>query len=255
MLRKLLKYEIKAMSRKFFPLYGALLVISAFVNFGLRNPKFDFLAKLSILLLVALFIALIVFTLITMIQRFKNNLLSNEGYLMFTLPVSTERLILSKLITALFFAFLSCAASLLSFFIIALNADTMEAIRDLFVRYSYYINLVQKEYIVAVILGAACIVSQFVYFVLIVYCSLSVSQMSVFTKRRGAVSFMAFIVITVVFNMLAGELFTGLFPSMHVFDVEGLNSMLITALLFNTSLSVIMFFASDYLLKKHLNLE
>ena len=90
MLNRLLKYEIKATARKFLPLYAAIIVVSLFVNWGIRFPKLGIISGLSNFLLAALFVSLIAITLITIIQRFKNNLLSNEGYLMFTLPVSTK---------------------------------------------------------------------------------------------------------------------------------------------------------------------
>ena len=163
MLNRLLKYEIKATARKFLPLYAAIIVVSLFVNWGIRFPKLGIISGLSNFLLAALFVSLIAITLITIIQRFKNNLLSNEGYLMFTLPVSTKKLILSKLICAVVWAFLSVIVSVFSFLIIAFSLGLITSIKDFLTQYSYYVELIKKDHIILATLGVVSIVMQFVY--------------------------------------------------------------------------------------------
>ena len=209
-------------------------------------------------LLAALFVSLIAITLITIIQRFKNNLLSNEGYLMFTLPVSTKTYPV-KADIAVVWAFLSVIVSVFSFFIIAFSLGLITSIKDFLTQYSYYVELIKKDHIILATLGVVSIVMQFVYFVLLVYCSLSVSQLPVFNKHRGAASFLAFIIISVVANVLVQgiikNIFSGITLGISVSDIKELIPMFITAFIINTSLSAIMFFATDYLLSNHLNLE
>lgn len=53
------------------------------------------------MVIVAVIVAIFVMNVIIVIQRFWNGLLQEEGYLMFTLPVTTRSLILSKVISAL----------------------------------------------------------------------------------------------------------------------------------------------------------
>ncbi|MCL2220936.1 MAG: hypothetical protein FWC20_01495 [Oscillospiraceae bacterium] len=99
MLSKLMKYEFMAMGRIFLPLFGALLIVSAITGiFGLLDltvPTGISIA-VSIMLIVGIFVVVFILT----IQRFWNNLLASEGYLTMTLPVSTDRLIISKLLVA-----------------------------------------------------------------------------------------------------------------------------------------------------------
>jgi len=97
MLGKLLKYEFKATARTLLPLYAALLIISVISNL-LLHSDFQIASVISITVFGALLMAVFIVTLILMIQRFYRNLLSDEGYLMFTLPVKTNRLIFSKMI-------------------------------------------------------------------------------------------------------------------------------------------------------------
>ena len=103
MLGKLLKYEIKATARWFLPIY-IIIFLFAFIN-RLINPFqkvgdtytatveglnfLNFMRGISIFVYFALIVAVIAMTFIIIIQRFYKNLLGDEGYIMFTLPVKT----------------------------------------------------------------------------------------------------------------------------------------------------------------------
>ena len=60
------------------------------------------LSVISMVGYVVLIISISAITLIIMVQRFYKNLLGDEGYLMFTLPVKTWQNVLNKLIFAVF---------------------------------------------------------------------------------------------------------------------------------------------------------
>jgi hypothetical protein len=122
MLGKLLKYEIKATSRWFLPLYVAI-IFSAIINKFLfvtpivnkafeQNNSFvnimqGIISSVSMFLYVALFFGLFVATLIVVIQRFYKSLLGDEGYLMFTIPVKAWQNILNKLLVSMLWTFTS----------------------------------------------------------------------------------------------------------------------------------------------------
>ena len=106
MLGKLLKYELKATSRVFVPLYIAILVVSIVNGLSLNLEIFN-IQGLATIILMCLFISLFVITIVVTIQRFNKNLLKDEGYLMFTLPVSSKSLVLSKYLTSLIWTLIS----------------------------------------------------------------------------------------------------------------------------------------------------
>ena len=106
MLRKLMKYEIYAMGRILLPLYLLVLVACGALAADLRLDKgLSGQGSVVFVLLVILFsvsiMAMLVVSVIMVIQRFYKNLLGDEGYLMFSLPVSTAQNILSKALSAL----------------------------------------------------------------------------------------------------------------------------------------------------------
>ena len=87
MLSKLLKYELKATGRIFLPLFLALLLFAGINRFTLSPDEFDAPAMISMIMYIIIMVGMFVMTFIMMIQRFYKNLLSDEGYLMLTLPV------------------------------------------------------------------------------------------------------------------------------------------------------------------------
>ncbi len=79
----------------------------------------------------ALIVAILVTTLLVMIQRFYKNLLGDEGYLMFTLPVHPWQHIVSKLTAAVVWTLSSCLVTLLSIVILAARAGFWDSILEL----------------------------------------------------------------------------------------------------------------------------
>lgn len=111
MLRKLLKHEFRATGRVMLPMYLVLLVTAAGANLagrGMLEGHHRVLNILSVLIVMAFGIAIagtFILAFVLMIQRFYKNLLQDEGYLMFTLPVSVHQHIWAKLIvSAVWFA-------------------------------------------------------------------------------------------------------------------------------------------------------
>ena len=122
MLGKLIKHEFRATGRLMAPLFGALLLLAVFSRVTnqilqqVPNPT-RVLYIVSVLLAIVYVLAglgVMVFSTVLMIKRFHQNFLTDEGYLMFTLPVSVHSLLWSKLITAALFFLFTFAAELLS---------------------------------------------------------------------------------------------------------------------------------------------
>ena len=108
MLKQLLKYEFKATKRLYFGLYLALALLSVVLGVTFRqehalahSTSFQNLEVILMIVYVSVILAIAVLCFVNTIQRFYQNLLGREGYLMHTLPVNENQLILSKLITSM----------------------------------------------------------------------------------------------------------------------------------------------------------
>ena len=125
MLRKLLKHEFVATGRVMWVIYVAMLGLSVVANVALRlldNPAVTFiliraLLKLSVAAWVLSLIIGGVATVVLMVKRFHKNLLTDEGYLMFTLPGNVHQLVIAKLVAAAVWLVATMAVIALSIFI------------------------------------------------------------------------------------------------------------------------------------------
>jgi hypothetical protein len=135
MLGRLLKYDIKSTGRVLLPLYGALLGAAVLLGFSL-SPMFNsqtypnsmgggsmIMTSISSVLYVILIAAVAIVTLIMILYTgFYKSLLGAEGYLRFSLPVSTGQQLASKTINALIWMALAGVLAILSIIFLTVPA-------------------------------------------------------------------------------------------------------------------------------------
>ena len=108
MFGKLMKYELRYLSRIFAPMWVIVMALCILARLLFR-PNFENMTYVEESILPILVIVLAVVALMTMmvvaavvlIQRFYKGMYGDEGYLMFTLPVTTGGLIHSKALSAM----------------------------------------------------------------------------------------------------------------------------------------------------------
>jgi len=138
MLIKLIKHDIKSSYRELFPLYIGLCLFAVIAAISV-NPEREWLSVVTVLPFFALFIATSVILTLTIIKLFTNRLYSKEGYLTFTLPVSTFETFLSKIVTAGIWVLLTLLVYLIatSLFAGLWTLLNWNMIKVEFVRYAY----------------------------------------------------------------------------------------------------------------------
>ena len=268
MLGKLLKYELKATSRVFIPLYIAILVVSI-VNGLSLNLEILNIQGLATIVLMCLFISLFVITIVVTIQRFNKNLLKDEGYLMFTLPVSSKHLVLSKYLTSLIWTFLSFVVAFLSFTIIFMIPtykyfDFSYFINEFNLLFSNMLNLnILGQFIKIILL----MIISYTIFIFNVYLALSVGQLPVFNRFRNVSSFIGFLVINLLISY--AQNIVSLFVNDASVNIEAIDNInyainsvtsivskgLNIAIVINLIIILVLFFETTYILDKKLNLE
>ena len=272
MLGKLMKYELKACGRTFLPLYGAILLMSIIVGLSI-NMEIVQVKSIAMIILFGLFVALGVLTIMITIQRFRKNLLEDEGDLMFTLPVISKELIFSKYSVALIYTILSGMVSVFSFVIIILipnikNFSFDDLLYDISILSSGFSSV--KDIFIYTVLLAFIL---YTIFILTLYLSVSMGQLPVFNKHRNVVAFISFFVINIVIEKVY-ELVSIIFRSSigdNVMNISITESSDFNALLSDFSniispifiyniviyviFAIILFFGITYILDKKLNLE
>lgn len=288
MLGKLIKYEIKATSRTFLPLYGAVIIL-ALVNklfMALEGAKgganylnqlsgsslalqrlSEIPATLAMTTYVIIIIALFVLTFIVMIQRFYKNLLGDEGYLMFTLPVAPWKNIVNKLLVSMMWTVLTGIVTALSIFIVAVNAEFLRefprAMEEMF--YFFKVELQMN----AVVFFTQIAVTMFIGLVvgiLQVYAAISIGQLV--NSHKLLASFGAYIGINIVMQtvtslIMAALTMFGLNDWMNVSTYNTMISsmaglmdwMIVITNLISLAFGVLFYVLTQRILTKRLNLE
>ena len=200
MLKKLFKHDFRALSRTLFPLQigilgGGLLATLLTVltirigentaNTGgsamLRAVIMGVSATTAVLIGIAIMASAFV-TLLLICYHFYRSFLGDEGYLTFTLPVSTSKLIWSKLLTGMLWTLINAVVIVVTLLIFSVfgtttssiaNIDVLNAIRtfftDILPQLSEYVNvpLMTVEVVVIGILGLASQMLE-IYFAIVV---------------------------------------------------------------------------------------
>ena len=259
MLGKLMKYEFMATGRVFLPLFAALLIVSAvnriFQSLDLKTP-----AVLGIILSVVLIVGICVLALIITLQRFRHNLLSSEGYLMMTLPASTDSLILSKLFVAAIWSVISFAVVVAAIMIMAMSGiDLREAVTSIRTFFAE-IALKPVQTTVYIIEAVVCIILSIFSGILFLYACMSLSMLV--NKRRGLFTFGAYIVISTALQILFA-IIVAIGAAIGItdwFDFSAWNTfglsqaVILLVLVIEAALCVGYYYITRYMLKRRLNI-
>ena len=279
MLGKLIKHEFRATGRLMAPLFGALLLLAVFVRVSdLILSAADapvFFEALNALLLVVYVLAILgvtVFATVLMIKRFHQNFLTDEGYLMFTLPTSVHSLLWSKLITAALFFIFTFLADALAVAIVVWRGGTA---RDLF---ESIVGLFRElnSFYMANGIALALEILALLLVSLLVTCLLFYAPMSIgysFANHKGLLSVVFYFVIQAVLQIfgvavLSGvvsdtafhRLLTDAMDNLGRIDsqataIQAAHGTMLLALFTELFLGVLLYFLTYVMLRKHRNLQ
>ncbi|WP_026478661.1 hypothetical protein [Alkaliphilus transvaalensis] len=263
MLNKLLRWEFKATARLLIPLYLTLLLfslINRIINpFNLIQTSNNFslqifISYITIVAYFSLVVGTVAMTLVIMIQRFYKSLLGDEGYLMFTLPTTTWKHIISKLLVAVVWVIGSMVTTITSIIIISGADNIGQQLIEL-------INGVKE------ILGVAGIFTlpfmmllMITTAVLMIYAAISLGHM--FSRHKLIASFAMYgvlylfsqILIVISIVIFSNSFFATLINSTET-TPDIFRKLSIFYIIFATLLSTVYFTLTNTLLTKKLNLE
>lgn len=265
MLGTLMKYEFKAVGRVLLPLYAACVVISIMLGLSLRSDGVsepsNFLIVITALLFVFAIVVSVVITAVILIQRFYKNLLGDEGYFMFTLPVSTGKHVSGKIISGALWIIIGSLVAILS--MIAIGA-TIEGPAAIFADIKFMVGDIEIavsrspssifiifELLLLAVIGCASSVAK-------VYAAISIGHQWSSHRVLGAI--LAYIIISTVESVIGffAELTILDIASSWFYELGGIGQthvMLLGCIAACGLLLAIYWFASWKLLDKHLNLE
>ena len=278
MLRKLIKYEFKSTYTIFLSMYIVSLSLSAIggIAFRLMENRINmdlmgFFTNMYMGMYVLMIIAIMFLTIGLCVTRFYKSMTSSEGYLTHTLPVSIDKIIISKLITSSIWYLASSIAVFLSIITLISASFGIEVIQIYFARIFELLSMIsvhKLQFTLAIFLFTLSIIATIAYTFLMFYSSIAIGQLN--QKRRVLVSVCSFIGINIINNFINGFnfVFTVMKSSLRIDNIpsEGfvenapriifslLNNSVLIQLVLTIILSLVLFFVTRYIFKNKLNL-
>lgn len=264
MLSKLMKYELKATARIFLPLFALIIPMSLLTKVFLHTTadSFDIPRMITMSVYVILIVALFVMTLIVTIQRFYRNLLGDEGYLSFTLPVKTHTHIDAKLLATLIWVVVSTLIAALSIFILAADGQTLPRFGNWWVKYvNPFLSKYGAQVWIAVIEGIILMLVSTLCQTAEIYAAITVGNLS--SKHKLIAGIGAYIGFGVVMQTISSILVDVFKPHFENFFTRAnfdnpfpaLNYILLIILLGQLVYLGIFYFLTEWLLSRKRNLE
>ncbi|PYG87471.1 hypothetical protein LY28_02141 [Ruminiclostridium sufflavum DSM 19573] len=196
MLTKLLKYEFRDTARTIPFLYLITLFFAA-IAFIAGRLKISFITATSSVFLIIAGVSVFIVTFALVAIRFYRNLYSNEGYLMFTLPVKPHELLISKVIAGFCWITASLAVFAGALFEamhrLGFGLNELAEIRN---------ELAKAGLENAIYLIIPAVLFSILFFISQIYFAITVANMPCFRGIGVAASFIAFIVTYVALKIV-----------------------------------------------------
>lgn len=261
MLKTLFKHEMKASSRLLLPLYLVLIVLTIMdrivLSLDIFNGALAIVPGFVTFAYILALVAIVVVSFVIIVLRFYKNLMTDEGYLMFTLPVKAHELINSKLIVSIIWTIASIVAIFASLFAvfatpsrIDLLLEAMEKVIDSYKdSFGSFGVLLIIEIIIMTILSLINNILQ-------IYASIALGQL--FNGHKVLGSFAAYIgistvmqVVVTVVMIIASVIFKKSFTA-----IDSIPQIIFPiTIFFLLVLNVAYYYVTNYMFKKKLNLE
>ncbi|MBR6114464.1 MAG: hypothetical protein IKQ10_04695 [Oscillospiraceae bacterium] len=273
MLGKLIKYDFRSCIRKFGPLWlgmAALAVINGFtIGHVLDNDHITgwlqfFAGVVPLILLIVLWTAVAIMSLVFICQRFYKGLLGDEGYLMLTLPVTTGEHITSKAIVALLLETITAVVAVASglLLVTVYKPEILGEIGRHLPEVLSYMNgkvwLILLEYLLFTLVEA-------VLQTLHIYLAICLGHLA--REHRVALSIVAYVLISIAMSHLITLCVPMIerFPEewfitfdemgMHFAGFGPIAGLIGAGILVSAIIAAVFFCISNYILRRKLNLE
>lgn len=265
MLRKLLKYDLRANMKLYLFIWPAMLLLAGLQRLLLELPVTGFLGHFLMSLLTGLMvlalIAMAVLCFVICVIRFYSGLLRREGYLMFTLPVKPWLLLLSKLLAAMLTLIPTC---IFAYFGIALIlSGTTDGVWNTMFNFSQILD--QPLSAGTLILAGLTVLAAVANMTLRVYFVSCLGHL--FRRARIFLSILFYYLIGVLMQITSmltlvsvnyepNTFVNSVFTWVETLSFNGaMSAFLGTILLINVAIGCVYFFVSEVILRKRLNLE
>jgi len=255
MLRKLIKHEFKATARLLLPIYIVLAAIALLCklihSLDIYKGVLYLIPGVFTVIYAISVIASLAVTFIFAVIRFYKNLISDEGYLMFTLPVKPTALINSKLIVSISWLIINAAVIFIAsaFTFPNIISEIIEGFLD-----SVAAEFGSRSYLIATEL-IIMIMINIVYTMLLFYVSIAIGQLY---RSKIIFSVVAYLCIYFATQIIAViiVLCLGLMQNDLIFSTTSIPKLILPFfIVFYLALTVVLYIITNFIFSNKLNLD
>lgn len=223
---KLIKYEIKTISKEFLIILGVIVLLNIALMTRIHVWSNDAIVGLSFLILFGASVAAFIYNIIT----FTRDLKQDTGYLIFSIPKSGYSILGAKLISSLIVMILvSIVGGIMMFLVGVVALGNFDAFLSAFTDLKNVTNLDIFKFILVLIADAIIGILLYVQLLLVIYFAVSTSR-AIMNKRKfsGLVAFLIFIVTNIivgkVYQLICEALPKTINPYVTIYGDSYLNS-------------------------------
>lgn len=269
MLKHLVKYEWKATSRILLPVFGGVLLLALlnrllWVGRGAQLSEVNGMAgivqSVAMTAYILFMCAAFIITFVLLLQRFYKSLLGDEGYLMFTLPVTVAQNIWAKTIIATIMTVLSGVAGVLSVLIMASDVRFWGQVGQFFGE-GFHVLFSNAHYPIFVLEGVLLFIVSTLASILFLYLCIAIGHLA--KRHRVATAIGAYFGLSLIGQWLLGvTLFassdSGMFGwlgNLNLQPIPAVHLIMWLLIAFSVICTVVAFYFTRYILQARLNLE
>lgn len=274
MFGKLMNYELKYLLRTFAPMWAVVLALCTMtrVTMGPKLEEGQMYIEGAEAVLPAVLVVITVFAIMTMmivamvvlLQRFYKGIFGDEGYLMFTLPVTTGQLIHGKGLSAVLMLIVTGAVTVLGVLIVSAYDVLWDEVMRMFGMISYDYDLTAGSIAMWCFWFIAAAIASAAESIYMIYLAITLGQM--WRKHPVAGGVVAFYGISLVLSGIGAafirifggsieELLSNAVWAMEGGDMLQLSAVVIFQILQSAVLVGIFFLITKLVLDKRLNIQ
>lgn len=265
MLGRLIKYDLKYAAKIFLLIHGIYLFVCILLRLFIMNqinfnvPVKMYITPVTLVMVLAIFLlaAVTLTTSLLIALRFYRNMFSKEGYLSWTLPVSSTEHLLAKFFSGYLLAAADIVIAAAGIVILLSGSNVADAYRQVAPELEPYLGTTLGAYagkllLFTVLLSFASVIQ--------IYFSIALGQL--FRDHRVLLAIAFYFLMGIIVQILSSVLLliTGLSSGWLTFDASAFtlgrytdNLYLLLGLL-STALAVAEYIAANYIMKRKINL-
>ncbi|MDY4560529.1 MAG: hypothetical protein SO435_02265 [Peptostreptococcus porci] len=277
MLGKLIKYEFKATSRYFVPIFIAMILVF-FINSLLVYANLNYVevnevvVGIMIALTLGVIIALSIIQIYVSAKRFAQGVFGDEGYLTNTLPVKTHEIIISKTVVMFLFGLFSFIVMVFSIGMVCVamySSLPPEGIKSFWDSLEQAYPFITSDLILAIVFFMISLIIGMISSPLLIFLCVSIGHLKAFVSHKYLVGILSYVIISIITGIFSSTRFDQIFAGMNSTaeyvnpTIENniqtmttfLNKLSVESILQSVILIVVCYAATQFIVSRKLNLE